>query len=986
MQRQRFLLAAAAGCVAATSLLVSAQEPPHAGNEPPAPAWTEDFEDGRAEGWELEPGWTIATVDGRRCLQGNGHSWARRAGARWSDFEMMLVVRLTRGGLHVNLRTDAMRRYFLGVRAGELYLSKQTGPDRFEELATARWAAPPGGFAVFEIVAHGPHLAVLVEGEPRLEIIDPDPLLAGGLAFETLPESTACIDQVLVVGPVAGAPEEPRRAERHEMEAPRRGAETPASAVPAPAEPRLAQPPPSAELTVVAPQRLLLAGPVEAPTHVVPAMPARVPLTALQKALRWHRTGGPLGGLGYDVRILPDPGRVMYVSDAWAGVFKSTDSGDSWFPANGKPGAGEITVKRGLTAEAFPVFSLTVDPHDPRTIWVGTKDNLGIFKSTDAGQSWKKLDKGVKEQKGITFRGFTVDPRPGHSRTVWAAAEISSKTWTQTKLGKKQVLAGKNFDKTMGVVYRTTNGGKSWQEVRRADNLARYIWIDPRDPKTIYVSTGIFDREAANTDASKNQPGGVGVLKTTDGGKSWRALDHRNGLGNLYVGSLFMHPRNPDVLLAGTGCNAWLEGAGVYLSENGGEEWELTQPGRHAEAFTAVEFAVSHPQIAYAGSNLAIYRSEDSGRTWTQMTDGLAWGPEGVRAGWPIDLQVDRRNPDRVFANNYGGGNFLSTDGGRTWRVASRGYTGAQARDIAVDSRHSDRVYAAARSGLFSSSDGGDHWQGLNHPPANGLDWPAIAVDPEGQGRLLAATQWQRQHIFVRAGSEARWRLSHDLPLAPQVGVRVIVFAPSQRNRVYAGTGGLAPFNQYQDNLPGNGILVSDDGGANWRQANDAGSRDAHVKGLAVHPTRPDTVFAATLNDHGLLRTTDGGRSWQVTLRPAVLSVAFHPTQPDTVYAGLDRGGLHRSTDGGDRWHPWMTNMNQNASVSEILVDPTRPAILYAADRMSGVYRSENGGAHWTPINLGLTNREVNAMALSRDGRRLYAAVEGAGVFRLDLP
>jgi photosystem II stability/assembly factor-like uncharacterized protein len=384
----------------------------------------------------------------------------------------------------------------------------------------------------------------------------------------------------------------------------------------------------------------------------------------------------------------------MYVTDAWSGVFKSIDGGITWAAANGS-GSSAISVRAGLSSDGIPIFSLTVDPHDPDTVWVGTKDQRGIFKSTDAAKTWQKKDQGAAPiSNGLTFRGFTVDPRKGHSDTVYAAGELSSYAWTQPS----QILTGMAFDMTKGVVYRTDNGGNSWTEIWRGNNLARYVWIDPGNVSTIYVSTGIFDREAANTDVAKNDPGGVGILKSIDGGKTWDELNQSNGLGNLYVGSLFMHPNDANILLAGTGCNSWLDNAGVYLTKNGGKTWQQTLKAQSAEAITAVEFSTSAPKSAYAGSNRAIYRGEDTGQTWTQMTPGQwAWGPPGIRAGWPIDLQVDPQNPDRLFANNYGGGNYLSVDGGKSWVAASQGYTGAQMRDLAATQDQGGRVWTAGR-------------------------------------------------------------------------------------------------------------------------------------------------------------------------------------------------------------------------------------------------------------------------------------------------
>ena len=229
-----------------------------------------------------------------------------------------------------------------------------------------------------------------------------------------------------------------------------------------------------------------------------------------------------------------------------------------------------------------------------------------------------------------------------------------------------------------GVVYKTTDGGENWTAIWRGDNLARYIWIDPRDSNVLYVSTGIFDREAANSDATRNIPGGVGVLKSKDGGRTWRVLNEANGLKNLYVGSLFMHPTNPDILLAGTGNGSWPSEQGTYLSTDGGETWKRVQPdGGPEQRRTDGSSRIRGRPIRTSPmpSVPAFYRSEDGGRTWRRMArpEDNVWGVPGASAGMPMDLQVDPRNADRVFINSYTGGNFLTEDGGKTFRTRQPG-------------------------------------------------------------------------------------------------------------------------------------------------------------------------------------------------------------------------------------------------------------------------------------------------------------------------
>lgn len=856
---------------------------------PEAVLFEEDFEDGQAQGWELEPGWSVA--DG--MLKGQGHSWARPLVGPWRDFRLQFRLKLQSGRIHLVYRMNDRGRYFIGFHEQGSYLSKQYWPETFIDLLDqAVESRDLGHWYQIEIAGEGAHLRFSVDGELEWQYTDPNPLEEGTFAFETLEESAAFIDDIRVIGPASGS------------------------------------------------------------------------------SLAWVRTGGPLGGLGYDVRMRPDNPDVMYVTDAWAGVFISDNGGQTWYPSN-----QGITTRTGESGDSIPVFCLTIDPHNYDTIWIGTQNVRGIFKSTDGGRTWVETDKGVVEHEGITFRGITIDPRS--SDIVYAAAELASFAWS----GREQ--QGREFDKTKGVVYKTVNGGENWTPIWRGNNLARYIWIDSRNPDVLYISTGIFDREAANSDSILNKPGGEGVLRSIDGGQTWYSVN--SGLRNLYIGTLFMHPENSNILLAGTGNNAYPEGGGVYLTTNGGTSWQEVVSN---ENINAVEFSLADRDIAYAGSAGAIYRSADGGQTWRKVSVGSeGWGPPGIRAGFPIDFQVDPRNTNRLFANNYGGGNFLSEDGGCTWTIASTGYTGAQVRDIAVDPSNSAVIYAAARSGFFISVDGGNSWAGLNRPPAFHLEWNAVAVDPSNPQHVLAANNWD-PILLVSNNKGQTWNWAGDR-LRDGMAWRVIAFAPSDSKTIYAGSSAFFSAGVFDNQMSAAGVYVSHDGGASWNAANDAVSAQANVIDLAVDPCDPQVVYTAT-GSSGLLRSANGGQSWiavnmGVPASVEVLSAAIHPYNSRIVYAGLAQSGLYRSDDGGTTWRQSMAGMPPEARITDILFDPTNPQVLYVCDIFSGVYRSTNTGQTWQQINAGLRMRAVNQLAVSVDGLHLYAATEGEGLYRLDI-
>ncbi|MEW6718267.1 MAG: hypothetical protein AB1345_12315 [Chloroflexota bacterium] len=841
--------------------------------------------------------------EGNYVLAGQGHTWARCA-KFYDDYRLSFRLKLVRGDVHLNFRMNDSGRYFIGFHAQGSYLSKQYWPDTFlNNLAAVDRTHIQNEWHQVEIAGNGNALTFIVDGNTEWTYTDPDPILIGSFAFETLEASRVYVDDIKV------------------------------------------------ELASTS-------------AFIVDESIA---------ALTWVRTGGPLGGLGYDIRMMPGNPDTMLVSDAWAGVFVSTDGGANWLPSN-----TGITVRAGGTGDAIPIFCLTIDPTHPNIAWVGTQNTRGIFKSTDGGMTWTRKDRGIKEGDGITFRGFAVDPT--NSNVVYAAAELSSWVWNNG-----QIRAGREFEMVGGVVYKTTDGGENWAEVWRGDNLARYIWIDPRNTDVLYLSTGIFDREAANSDPQTGRPGGEGVLKSTDGGVTWTHVN--NGLNNLYVGSLFMHPTNPDILLAGTGNNQYFDHAGVYLSEDGGATWKQVL---RDDIIESVEFASSNPSIAYAGSAVAIYRSEDGGHTWRRVSGGGVdgWGAPGVRAGFPIDFQVDPRDPDRIFANEYGGGNFLSEDGGRTWADASRGYTGAQVRGIAVDPTEPGWVIAAARSGIFISYDGGANWDGQANPPFVSMEWNAVVIDPEDPQHILASTNWGNNLVSSRNDS-LDWKGVLDFSEESGIGWGAIAFAPSNSNIVYAGSTGYFSAGSFDTSQPARGIYVSHDGGENWMAANNALTQDASVYWLAVDPQNPQVVYAATSN-HGLLKTTNGGQDWQTIQgglpRIGATTVAISPVDTSVILAGFERQALYRSVDGGQTWEPSARGMNPEAQITSIIFDPTSLGeVIYAADLFSGVYRSSDGGQTWSAVNNGLLMRSVKALAISSDGLHLYAATEGGGVYRLDL-
>ncbi|GEM_PF-350971 len=720
------------------------------------------------------------------------------------------------------------------------------------------------------------------------------------------------------------------------------------------------------------------------------------PALAGAAQLVWTKTGGPPGGIGYDVRIRMDQPNLMYATDAFSGVNISSDNGMTWSASN-----FGITARSGFSADDIPIFTITIDPNNPSVLWTGTRNARGVYESTDAGQTWVEKTQGVTEQD-ITFRGITVDPR--NSSVIYAAAEVPSLQYAG------QNVVGLRFTESQGVVYKSINGGQSWTAVWRGAALARYVLIDPRDSNVIYVSTGFFDVEASNANPQTLQAGGVGILKSTDGGQTWQVQNQANGLTDLYLQSLAMNSASPGTLIAAS-CedSAYShngQDSGVFITTNGGQTWTkgviaCNTPGCNASpisgGYFAVAFAPGDPNVAYAASPQQFLRSSDSGKTWSVMSGGQqsSYGPPGLLPGTPVALAADPRNSNRVFQNNYSGGNFLSEDGGVTWQLASTGYTGAQVNVVANDPADALRIFAGGMTGLFRSMDAGNTWKGLNAQTAfSSYSFTAMAVDPsqsenvvagdDSDGTIVRSTDGglTQQIVFQQPGlyTSSDYNNRH--------GFQAIVFAPSNPRTVYAG------MRLYEEGLDAGltnksyGMVKSLDAGVTWAYTNDANMAGQNVNAIAVNPTNESIVYAGTVFS-GLFISGDGGQSWMASNRglPSldVRALAIDPTNPSTIYAGLENAAVWKSTDAGANWQFAGAGLDPMASIRRIILDPTNPKVLYGADPFTGVYESVDGGSLWVALDLGLTERTALSLAMSSDGSTLWAATFGGGVFRLNV-
>jgi photosystem II stability/assembly factor-like uncharacterized protein len=347
-----------------------------------------------------------------------------------------------------------------------------------------------------------------------------------------------------------------------------------------------------------------------------------------------------------------------------------------------------------------------------------------------------------------------------------------------------------------------------------------------------------------------------------------------------------------------------------------------------------------------------------------------------------------------VFVNAYGGGNFLTLDGGQTWQVASQGYTGALMGSVAVPSFGSGTAFASGRSGLFLTNTGGRSWSGMGYGLAHNLEAVAVAVDPMNSRHLLASM------LDVGPGALVSWDGGDSWEYSPPPenstngeSIQVFHFLPGSPTRILAGYGTMncVPMGMNCASSTDLGLIYSDDGGITWNLSN---LSNGSILSIVSAGEGNDQVTYAAVYGHGLYRSLDRGKTWSlVSANPYppdvtpgedlfLMSLAVNPFFPQYIYAGYFQAGIAISEDGGLTWIHASAGLPPETSIDTMIPDRSRPGVVYAGAYNGGVFYTTNGGESWISLDTGLTNRSARALALSQDGSVLYMASDGGGVFR----
>ena len=657
--------------------------------------------------------------------------------------------------------------------------------------------------------------------------------------------------------------------------------------------------------------------------------------------------GGRITGIALD----PTDGNIIYAGAADGGVLKSNDGGVTWT----------------MLTDHFSTLSVgdvAIDPNDPNTVYVGlgeanlagdNYDGDGLYRTTDGGASWTNI--GLARVKRIG----RVAVHPTNSNIIFVAG------------------AGAQYSAdTARGVYRTTDGGVTWEKVLFVSDSTSAIdlRIHPDHPDTVYAAmwermrspirrkaggptSGIYrstDMGATWTELTNGLPSGrdkgrigidlcqsspqvlyaiytdsVGyfkaVYKTTDGGNSWALTagqppDELYYSFGWYFGQIRVHPLNSDIV--------YVLGVPLYRTTNGGNTWYDVSGGQHVDHH-ALEFDNTNTDHIVDGNDGGVYYSTNGGTVWTKSYN------------LPITqfyaATIDRLNPARTYGGTQDNGTLRTLTGNvDDWQMI----LGGDGFYCIVDYTDANTIYAEYQWGnLMKSTDGGyDFYYAMDGiSGSDRTNWSTPVVMDSNNPLVL---YYGSNRLYKTTDGAGYWyAISGDLTNGPGSGsltygtITTIAAAQTNGNVIYVGT----------DDA---NVWVTTNGGADWTSIN-TGLPDRWVTRVAVDPY-----------DEAIAYVTFSGYRYDSPL-PHV----------------------YRTTDYGGAWTDISSNLPE-VPVNVIVVDPQNSSTLYIGTDY-GVYYTTDTGGSWLPLGSGLPFSAVDDLVLHNGTRVLRAATHGRSFFEFDL-
>lgn len=743
---------------------------------------------------------------------------------------------------------------------------------------------------------------------------------------------------------------------------------------------------------------LMLLAPLLVPRVSAAQVAPRIPAETFRQ-LHW-RTIGPEGNRFSSAAGVPGDPLTYYVGAASGGVWKTSDGGVNW-----KPLFDDQPVQS--------IGSLAVSTSDPNIVWAGTGEGKirshislgqGVYKSMDAGKSWKLMG---LERTGRIPRTVIHPQNPD----IVVVCALGHAYGPQQERG----------------VYRTTDGGTTWGKVLFVDENTGCsdLAMDPRNPRVLFA--GMWSLEIHTWGRTSGGPGS-GLFVSRDGGATWTRLEG-HGLPRRPVGkvAVAIAPSNPDRVYAmietGDGI-PWdgqpTESGQLWRSEDGGDNWALISRDRNA-----MGRAHYYSRLAVAPDNAdetyyltaSFAKSIDGGGTITTMQGALAPG------GDHHDMWIDPTNGDRqIVAHDQG--LSISQNRGKSWY--RQRLLNAQMYHVTVDNEvpynvlgnkqdepsyrgPSDSRVAGGRSagisrGMWHSVGGGESGWATPDPKDSKIVWSTASGSGMVGGIVVRFEEARRQFRNVEVWPQqsngpaegVRYRFVWDSPLQ---------ISPHDNNTLYVGS-------QH--------VHRTQDGGQSWQvispdlTLNDRSKQGSSggltpdnigveyagvVYGIAESTREKGLIWVGT-NDGQVQLTRDNGATWTnltknlPNLPPwgSVRSIAPSRYDAATAYLTVDFHQvnnrdpfIYKTTDYGRTWKSIVTGIPKSmlSYVKVIHEDPVRRGLLYAGTE-NAIYVSFDDGELWQSLQNDLPQAPVSGIVVQEHFSDLVISTYGRGFWIMD--
>jgi len=682
--------------------------------------------------------------------------------------------------------------------------------------------------------------------------------------------------------------------------------------------------------------------------------------------LHWRNLGPFRGGRVNAVAGVIGQPDTFYFGSVGGGLWKTINSGRTWSPVfDSQPIAS--------------IGAIGVSSSNPNIVYVGTGEadmrsqisyGNGMYKSLDGGKTWAHI--GLEGTRQIS----RVLIAPNDPNTVFVAA-----------LGHAY---GANPERG---VYRTRNGGATWQKVLfKNDNVgAADLAFDSQNSRVIYATLWNTRRPPWSIYPPSYGPGG-GLFKSADGGTTWQQLTNgipTEGLGRIGIATAATnHNRVYAIVDAKVG--------GLYRSDDAGATWSLISGDKRIWGrgwyFCKVVVDPKNPDTVYV-SNTSLYRSTDAGKSWTAIKG--APGGDDYHQLW-----INPDNPDRMILGSDQGA-IVTEDGAQTWSSWYNQST-AEMYHVAADNRFPYWVTGAQQdSGAVGVPTRSLHAEISMH------DWSPVCAG--GESDYTAPDPLHPEILFGGRVTRCNLTTGETVNVSPERGLTVparhtwtlpLVFSKADPHALY-----------FSDQF----LFKTINGGESWAQispdltredsgvppnldevtAADApeGKRRGVIYTIAPSPLHAPTVWVGT-DDGYIQMTNDDGKSWKnVTpqeLKPWSKVVMMDASHFDTseAYAAIDRHRLedyepyiYRTRDGGKTWQKITDGLPPGVYMQTVKEDTERQGLLFAGTEL-GVYVSFDDGDHWQSLQLNLPPVSMRDLVIHDDD--LIVATHGRGFWVLD--